>query len=78
MKIGVLGAGVSGLTIGRLLQERGCDVILFEKNATAGGLARSRFTNGLLYDPHGGHIHNSKHPEDMDWVFFFLTKENWQ
>lgn len=31
MKIGVLGAGVSGLTIGRLLQERGCEVILFEK-----------------------------------------------
>lgn len=78
MKIGVLGAGVSGLTIGRLLQERGCEVILFEKNATAGGLARSRFTNGLLYDPHGGHILNSKHPEVMDWVFSILPKENWQ
>lgn len=78
MKIAVLGAGVSGLTAARMLKDQGCDVVLFEKNETPGGLARSRFTDGFLYDPHGGHILNSKHSEVMEWVFSVLPKENWQ
>lgn len=78
MKIAVLGAGVSGLTAARILKDRGSDVVVFEKNENPGGLARSRFTDGFLYDPHGGHILNSKHPEVMDWVFSILPKENWQ
>lgn len=78
MKIAVLGAGVSGLTVARQLHDAGHDVTVLEKNATVGGLARSRFTNGYLYDPHGGHILNSKHKEVMDWVFSLLPKERWQ
>ena len=78
MKIAVLGAGVSGLTAARLLHDRGEEVTVYEKNDTVGGLARSRFTDGYLYDPHGGHILNSKHPEVMDWVFSIYPKENWQ
>lgn len=78
MKIAVLGAGVSGLTAGRLLSDKGYQVTIFEKNETPGGLARSRFKNGYLYDPHGGHIFNSKHPEVVEWVFSILPKENWQ
>lgn len=78
MKTVVLGAGVSGLTVGRLLKERGDDVVVYEKNATPGGLARSRFTDGYLYDPHGGHILNSRHEKVMDWVFSILPKDNWQ
>ena len=78
MKIAVLGAGISGLSAARLLKDRGCDVAVYEKNATIGGLARSRVTDGILYDPHGGHILNSKHPEVMDWAFSLYQKENWQ
>lgn len=78
MKIAVLGAGVSGLTAARKLHDNGVNVTVFEKNHTPGGLARTRFTDGYLYDPHGGHILNSKHPEVMDWVFSILPKENWQ
>ncbi len=78
MKIAVLGAGVSGLTAANRLQQKGCEVVVYEKNETPGGLARSRFTDGLLYDPHGGHILNSKHPEVMEFVFSILPKENWQ
>ncbi|WP_297981366.1 FAD-dependent oxidoreductase [uncultured Oscillibacter sp.] len=78
MKIAVLGAGVSGLTAGRLLSDKGYQVTIFEKNETPGGLARSRFKDGYLYDPHGGHIFNSKHPEVVEWVFSLLSKENWQ
>lgn len=78
MRIAVLGAGVSGLTAARLLKEKKHDVTVYEKNETIGGLARSRFTEGFLYDPHGGHIFNSKHQEVTDWIFSILPKENWQ
>lgn len=78
MKIAILGAGVSGLTAARLLHDKGHETTVFEKNKTPGGLARSRFVDEYLYDPHGGHILNSKHPEVMDWVFSLMPKENWQ
>ncbi len=78
MKIAVLGAGVSGLTAGRILKDRGYDVTVYEKNESIGGLARTRFTSGYLYDPHGGHILNSKIDRVMDWVFSIVSKEKWQ
>ena len=78
MKIAVLGAGVSGLTAARRLHDKGYDVTIYEECSQPGGLAKSRFTKGYLYDPHGGHIFNSKHPEIMEWVFSLLPKENWK
>ena len=78
MKIAVLGAGISGLSAARLLKDKGCDVTVYEKDPTVGGLARSRVTDGILYDPHGGHILNSKHPEVMEWAFSLYGRENWQ
>lgn len=78
MHIAVLGAGVSGLTAARLLKEQGHIVTVYEKNDTIGGLARTRYTEGYLYDPHGGHIFNSKHQKVVDWVFSILPKEKWQ
>lgn len=78
MKIAVLGAGVSGLTAGQLLKEVGHDVTVYEKEKTPGGLARTRYTDGYLYDPYGGHIFNSKIKRVVDWVFSILPKEKWQ
>lgn len=78
MRFAVLGAGVSGLTAARLLRDQGHDVTVYEKNHTVGGLARTRFVDGYLYDPHGGHILNSKHQEVMDWVFSLMPKDKWQ
>ncbi len=78
MKVAVLGAGVSGLTISRLLRDRGYEVVVYEKEDRPGGLARSRFTEGYLYDPYGGHIFNSKDHNVVDWVFSILPKEHWQ
>lgn len=78
MKIAVLGAGVSGLTVARLLHDCGHEVVIYEKNEHPGGLATTRFTEGYLYDPYGGHIFNSKNPEIVDWVFSILPKEYWK
>lgn len=78
LKVAVLGAGISGLSVARLLNDCGCDVTVYEKNTTIGGLARSRVAGGILYDPHGGHILNSKYPEVMEWAFSLCGKENWK
>lgn len=78
MKVAVLGAGVSGITIARKLEEKNIEVIMYEKCGQVGGLAKTRITNGYVYDLHGGHIFNSKHKEIVEWVFSFLPKENWK
>ena len=52
MKAAILGAGISGLSAARLLKEKGVDVTVYEKETTVGGLARTRFTDGYLYDPY--------------------------
>lgn len=54
MKIGVIGAGLTGCALARLLTKRGHKVIIFEKNNRIGGLCVSdRHKNGLLYEPYG-------------------------
>lgn len=78
MRFAVLGAGVSGLSAARMLRDLGHDVTVYEKNHTVGGLARTRLVDGYVYDPHGGHILNSKHQEVMDWVFSLMPKDKWQ
>lgn len=78
MKIAVLGAGVSGLTAGRLLRDKGYDVTIYEKCEKPGGLAKTRITDGYTYDPHGGHIFNSKHKVVVDWIFSLMSKDKWQ
>ncbi len=78
MKIAVLGAGISGLSAANMLRANGHDVTVYEKESAVGGLARSRFKDGILYDPYGGHIFNSKKPEVVDWVFSVMPKDKWQ
>ena len=71
MKIAILGAGVSGLSLARLLGESGfplADLSLFEANAVAGGLCRSKSVDGFTYDIAGGHILFSKDAATMRWM----------
>lgn len=78
MRIAVLGAGVSGITVAKLLHEKGNDVVVYEKEKRPGGLARTRIVEGYIYDPFGGHIFNSKRKEIVDWVFSIMPREQWQ
>ncbi|MGB9715797.1 MAG: FAD-dependent oxidoreductase [Thermodesulfovibrionales bacterium] len=54
MKFIILGAGLSGLSCGVALAENGNDVIIIDKEAEVGGLARSFRINGYTFDygPH--------------------------
>jgi protoporphyrinogen oxidase len=56
MKIGILGGGLTGLTIAANLKNR--DFELFEKEKECGGLCRSFQQEGLTFD-YGGRILSS-------------------
>ena len=71
MKIAILGAGVSGLSLARMLCEGGlalADITLFEADAIPGGLCRSKTVDGFTYDVSGGHILFSKDRAVMQWM----------
>ncbi|MFT5289486.1 MAG: protoporphyrinogen oxidase [Planctomycetota bacterium] len=71
LKTAILGAGVSGLALARLLIERGVaanDLHLFEAAPVVGGLCLSKTVNGFTYDISGGHILFSKDAEVMQWM----------
>ncbi len=71
MKTAILGAGVSGLALARLLVERGfplSDLTIFEASANLGGLCRSKTVDGFTYDVAGGHILFSKDEQTLLWM----------
>ena len=68
MRIAVLGAGVSGIVISKMLCKH-YDVQVFEKSDTIAGIAKVRMIKGLNYHICGGHGFNSKHKNVLDWVF---------
>ncbi len=71
MKTAILGAGVSGLALGRFLIQGGHDpkdLVLFEAAKVPGGLCRSKSVEGFTYDVAGGHILFSKDKPAMDWM----------
>lgn len=74
MKIAVIGAGISGLTVGQLLKNSH-DVTLFEKENTPGGLVRCKNIDGNLFHICGGHVFNSKKPHVLDWFWDFFNQE---
>ena len=64
MTIGILGAGLTGLTLGSLIQD--CEIL--EKNSDCGGLCRSLEEEGFTFDWGGSHIIFSKDQEVLDFM----------
>ena len=57
LKIAILGAGISGLSLFDILDRQyniKCDI--YEKEEEIGGLCRTRIVNGYTYDISGGHV----------------------
>lgn len=67
MKIAILGAGISGTALARMLAADGHRAIVFEKADRPGGLCRSRVIDGFTFDDAGGHILFSKRKDVLDW-----------
>lgn len=68
MKIAVLGAGISGTTVARLLAADGHSVTVLEKSERAGGLCKSRKFGEFTFDEAGGHIMFSKDQAVLRWM----------
>ncbi|HCT84081.1 MAG TPA: nucleotidyl-sugar pyranose mutase [Candidatus Margulisbacteria bacterium] len=78
MNVAVLGAGISGLTISRLLKKDGHEVVVYEKEDILGGIARPRVVNGIPYHTVGGHCFNSNNSNVLNYIFSkILPEEEW-
>ena len=58
--LAIIGAGISGLSTAHLLKDR-YNVVVFEKEATPGGLIRCRRVDGSLYHLCGGYVFPGKY-----------------
>lgn len=74
----IIGAGVSGLSIARMLREKGYAATVYEKESTPGGLIRCERVEGVLYHCVGGHVFNSRNKEVLDWFWKQLEKDAFQ
>jgi UDP-galactopyranose mutase len=59
----VVGAGLTGCTLGYRLAQEGVESVVLERDAVPGGLIRSEHMNGVLYEPHGSHIFHTEDEE---------------
>ncbi|MCX6776187.1 MAG: FAD-dependent oxidoreductase [Candidatus Micrarchaeota archaeon] len=73
MKIGILGGGLSGLTLGFHLKK---DFEILEKNSECGGLCRSLTEEGFTFDYGGSHVIFTK-DKDVFNLYRKLLHGNW-
>jgi protoporphyrinogen oxidase len=76
MEIAVIGAGISGLSAGRLLEESGHAVTVYEGSEKPGGLIRCDVVSGGLFHRVGGHIFNTKIERVAKWFWSQFERDN--
>ncbi len=76
-KFVVLGAGISGLTATKVLQEKGCLVSLLEECPNAGGLTRSIYSDKFCFDYSGHLLHLSRYDSPSNIPYADLKDEDW-
>src|SRR4051794_4541217 len=62
----IVGAGLTGCTLGWRLAQEGVESVLLERANVPGGLIRSEHMEGVLYEPHGSHIFHTEDTEVWD------------
>lgn len=75
MKFAVIGGGMSGLSAAHMLQERGCQVHVYEKASRHGRLVKCDIVHGTLYHMVGGHVFNSRRQDVLDWFRRFFHRD---
>ena len=75
MHIAVIGTGISGLSIAHLLQERQHTVVLFEKQAKAGGLIKCERVQDNLFHKVGGHVFNARNQQVLNWFWAHFNRD---
>lgn len=71
----IIGAGISGVSFGRMLQLAGFeDFVILEAEDSPGGLCRSQRIDGHVLDIGGGHFLCTRYPEVYDFIFGHIAK----
>jgi protoporphyrinogen oxidase len=70
----VIGSGISGLSISRMLKEV-CKIEILEKDKSFGGLIKCERIGGNLFHRVGGHVFNSRNQIVLDWFWSHFDKE---
>lgn len=68
MNPAIIGGGITGLTLARLLKDKNHNITVFEKESKTGGLCRSEKRNGFTFDCGGSHIIFSRDTEVLDFM----------
>lgn len=68
MTVAILGGGLTGVTLARLLKEKGEDVVVLERDSLIGGLCRSKTEKGFTFDIGGSHIIFSRDTEVLNFM----------
>lgn len=73
-KATVIGSGISGLSISKMLSEK-YDVEILEQSDKAGGLIKCDRINGNLFHRVGGHVFNSKNQTVLNWFWNHFNRD---
>ena len=74
-RVAVIGAGLSGLAAAHRARQAGLDVVVFDKNAGAGGTWFENTYPGCRLDTHN-YAYAYSFAQKPDWPFFFSTAES--
>lgn len=65
----VVGGGLAGCSVARILKDRGHNVSIIEKRDEIGGLCKTQINKyGLMYEPFGAHTFHTKNQKIIDFV----------
>lgn len=70
----VIGSGISGLSISRMLSDK-YEVEILEKADKAGGLIKCDRIDGNLFHKVGGHVFNSRDQRVLDWFWQHFNRD---
>jgi protoporphyrinogen oxidase len=73
-KIAILGGGLSGLTLGHLINKQSANFEILEKEQECGGLMRTLQEDGFSFDYGGSHIVFSKNSEALNFMLTLLRR----
>jgi protoporphyrinogen oxidase len=77
VRVGIIGGGVSGLSLARMLNRK-FNVEILEEKSVVGGIARTKLVENVAYHVTGGHCFNSKYKDVLDFVFTtIMPKDQW-
>lgn len=78
MRVLILGAGITGCTLARLMKNKDYFVSIKEKQDHIGGLCYTRKSpNNILYEPYGGHTFHTKESRIKKFVLNFSEFNNY-